>query len=983
MNYPYNSGQVQPPNRPQPGQGAAGTPSWPATTSTDYGMMGVSSGVGATGAPVPSWPTTSSVGAGGQSLSQYYDPYAASTTSAGALYSSCTNGTTYPYAQQQQQQQQYAQMQATQYPTSYPQQTAPQYVSAPSVQQGPSTATTSYTGHPLPSSTTQNFVQQQQQHEQHQQEQYYTQQQYGQQSGTSVQNANNAYRPQPAPTPLYARPPPRRAVDLKNVPNPHRDISRYPPNQEVCNSSGQFPPSVCGFIGIDDGNASAKFMRFTTTSVHAEGRMVKESFLPLGAVLAPLCRPLHEREEVPIASGRPPVRCRRCRGYLSCHARFINMGRAWVCPLCEMTNEVEDAMFCNLDSSGRRLDIAERPELRCGSVEYDVDEYPEYALQDNKGGTIPSRPLHYLFVLDVSQKALATFLSDYVDALRCSLSEMARQYPECRVAFITYASTLHFYHTRGHHIEQMIVADVDNPFVPLPFTSLCWLTIGTDLHSVDAFLCRVPEFARDLSESDSAMGAAMQVARLVLTGQHGGRIIITAHKAPQRGIGTIDLRQQHLIYGTSKEKELLRPMEGFWKVIAVACAKDQISCDMHMFADEYCELVTLAQPCHLTNGRLHLFSNYDSHTDATKVRAVLDQVLLEEAGYAGILRVRCSTGLKVAAYHGHFLSQDSYDMDLASIQGSSTFYVEFSHEASLEKSSSVHFQMALLYTTRTGRRRVRVHSVTMPVASSLVTVYDADIEATFMAYMHEAIDNAVNKGLQQARAAAQSRVLKMLTAYRRVCVPKGSSSLLMPSRLRLIPLYVLCLLKADALMEGTTVRIDDRVQKIFHLLTIPVHQCLRYFYPTLYALHTLPDEPTWGTPDSTGCCVMPYWKQLIYDSITSDGAYLLCDEQARLVYLWIGSRLSREVSMELFGTDNVAELGRDIFQHNLGERFRNILQAALLREDGMRRLVVLREGDQAEDAFFRQLKEENEGGSALGYDDLLVQLHRNINKAIS
>ncbi|PWV05149.1 putative protein transport protein Sec24C [Trypanosoma cruzi] len=779
-----------------------------------------------------------------------------------------------------------------------------------------------------------------------------------------------------------ARPPPRRSVDLKSAPNPRRDISQKPGNQEIQTSSGQLPLSATGFLAVDDGNASPKFFRPTTNSVPAEERLVKDSKIFFGAVLAPLCRPLYPREEVPLVEGRPPVRCFRCRAYISCHARFVDMGRCWVCPFCNMANEVENEYFCNLDARNQRLDRAERPELSRGSVEYDVGPYPDYALRDEKDAPIPARPLHYLFLLDVSQKAVSSFLPDYVDALMHSLHEMAQQYPQCRVAFITYASTLQFYNVRHPRMPQLIVADVDNPFVPLPFTSLCWLTLGTELDLVDTFLMRLMEYAQDLRETDSVMGAAVHAATLVLAGQHGGHVILCGHKAPQRGIGALKLREQHLLYGTDKEKDLLRPIEGFWRTTATACAKQQISFDLHMFADQYCELVTISQPCHLSNGRVHLFSNYDRETDATKVQAVMNQALLEEAGYAGILRVRCSSGVRVQAYHGHFMSQDSHDMDLAHVQGSSTFFVEFAHEGKLEKTSYAYFQTALLYTTRGGERRVRVHSVRMSVVTTLSGVFEADLEATLMGYIHEAIGNAVNKGLQYARSTAQDRVLKMLIAYRRVCTSNATSSLLMPSRLRLIPLFVLSFMKADALVEGTTVPIDDRVQKLFLLMTIPMHQCVTYLYPTLYAVHHLLSEPTSGVIDpETGHCVLPGWQQLIFDSITTDGVYVLCDEQARIVYLWIGSSVVPEVSLELFGTTNALDVGRTVFFENFGERLKNVLYTCLMRDDGMRRFVILHEKDRGEEAFFRQFKEENEGGS-MGYDQLLVHLHREVKKSI-
>ena len=94
-----------------------------------------------------------------------------------------------------------------------------------------------------------------------------------------------------------------------------------------------------------------------------------------------------------------------------------------------------------------------------------------------------------------------------------------------------------------------------------------------------------------------------------------------------------------------------------------------------MFANEYCELVTLSQLCHVTNGTLHYYRNYDPLIDSSKVKASMMQITNEEAGYAAVLRVRCGTGVRVKRYKGHYLSQNVHDMDLASISQSSTFYV--------------------------------------------------------------------------------------------------------------------------------------------------------------------------------------------------------------------------------------------------------------------------------------------------------------------
>lgn len=106
-------------------------------------------------------------------------------------------------------------------------------------------------------------------------------------------------------------------------------------------------------------------------------------------------------------------------------------------------------------------------------------------------------------------------------------------------------------------------------------------------------------------------------------------MIVNAHKYPQEGLGAITPRKEHLLKGTKNEKELLRPIDGFWTNTATEAAKQQISFDLFMFASEYCELVTLSQLCHVTNGTLHYYRNYDPLIDSSKVKVSMMQITNE------------------------------------------------------------------------------------------------------------------------------------------------------------------------------------------------------------------------------------------------------------------------------------------------------------------------------------------------------------------
>lgn len=83
-----------------------------------------------------------------------------------------------------------------------------------------------------------------------------------------------------------------------------------------------------------------------------------------------------------------------------------------------------------------------------------------------------------------------------------------------------------------------------------------------------------------------------------------------------------------------------------------------------------------------------------------------------------MLKVRCSNGLQVSAYHGNFLQHVFHtELELGSIDADKTIGVLFSHDGKLDPQLDAHFQSALLYTTASGERRVRCINIVAAVNS--------------------------------------------------------------------------------------------------------------------------------------------------------------------------------------------------------------------------------------------------------------------------
>lgn len=72
------------------------------------------------------------------------------------------------------------------------------------------------------------------------------------------------------------------------------------------------------------------------------------------------------------------------------------------------------------------------------------------------------------------------------------------------------------------------------------------------------------------------------------------------------------------------------------------------------------------------------------------------------------MKVRCSNGLQVSAYHGNFLQHTfGADLEIGTIDADKALGVLFSYDGKLDPKLDAHFQAALLYTAANGQRRVR------------------------------------------------------------------------------------------------------------------------------------------------------------------------------------------------------------------------------------------------------------------------------------
>ena len=141
-----------------------------------------------------------------------------------------------------------------------------------------------------------------------------------------------------------------------------------------------------------------------------------------------------------------------------------------------------------------------------------------------------------------------------------------------------------------------------------------------------------------------------------------------------------------------------------------------------------------------------------------------------------------------------------------------------------------------------------------------------------------------------------------MACYRKNCAsPSSPGQLILPECMKLLPLYINCLLNCDALSGGQDMSIDDRTFNMFAVQTMHVAASLAYLYPRLVPLLDVAELPD-------GSC-LPSPVRCTGDKLRDDGVYVL--DNGIHMFLWIGLSVSPEWIHGVFGTNSAAQIDID------------------------------------------------------------------------
>ncbi|KAF9960175.1 COPII coat Sec23p-Sfb3p heterodimer component [Mortierella alpina] len=604
------------------------------------------------------------------------------------------------------------------------------------------------------------------------------------------------------------------------------------------------PLASSDFHAIDGGNCNPRFFRMTTYNLPNTDELLNTSQLPMGLVIQPLAQ--LRADEAPIDTvdfgDSGPARCRRCNAYINPYMIFVNGGQRFICNMCLFENDVEPSYFCNLDMNGRRCDLDQRPELRNGTI--------EFAVPKAYWSKTPT-PAAYVFAMDVSWNSIQSgMLQQCVAGIKEAVWDangVSKLAPGAQIGIMTYDKTVHFYNLSPtlEQAQMMVVPDVADMFVPLSEGFL--VSPEKSQTIVESLLDMLPQLFADNKITEPVIGAVVQGVRMALESR-GGKLILFQTALPTFGPGALRHRDDSKIYGTEKEKTLYAPQDDFYRKLAESCVDAGLSIDLFLFPNAYVDVATLGCLSSITGGETHMYPNFNAQRDGVKFAGEINRIVTRPFGFNALMRVRCSTGLRIAEHFGNFHMKNSTDLELAGLDSEKAFGVLVKHDGKLDEKNEASFQVALLYTTADGLRRVRVHNFSTPVTTLLGNVFRwADMDTTINFLSKGAISQALTKPLNEVREALTEKCVKILSAYRRNCASSTApGQLILPESFKLFPLYTLALLKSKTLRAGRDMNSDVRVYHMRMVKSMGVSESIVYFYARMMAVDAMDERDVFG-----------------------------------------------------------------------------------------------------------------------------------------
>ncbi|EGC34988.1 hypothetical protein DICPUDRAFT_4830, partial [Dictyostelium purpureum] len=762
------------------------------------------------------------------------------------------------------------------------------------------------------------------------------------------------------------------SINMSKVPSPTAILEQFNSYVYKTNSETSLapPPSTVQQLIIDQQNASPNFIRSTLYSIPETEDSLNLIHIPFAIHIQPLAFNGVSGEIPTVRHPGGPIQCQRCHGYMNPFNPFNNGGKYFTCRLCEFENSVPQEYFSATLPNGLRTDFEMRPELQRGSVDF-------IKLEANPAG-VPG----YIFVIEVSQFTLNNgIVQNIIDSIKKILNEQYDNVPQ-RIGIITYDTEVHFWSFKPTYTyPQMKVLTHENVFVPIDEKDSGFLVdYRQSKHLMDFFFANYKTFFKRPAamQAPFAFGAAVQAASMALE-KTGGRVFTFNTVLPKGQPGAIPKRTERSVQPS--------PSSSFYKMVAQDCVAKNVSIDLFVIPMEICDVPSYAQLATTTGGHINLYQFYSADHHSEQLSSDIVHYVTMEYGFNATSKIRCSRGLTINGYFGNLTETTAGLVQMAGVTSDKSITAVIKYDDKLKPKSKAYIQFAMIYTNIRGETKIRVHNLRLSVDSVLANFFrDSDLDSITTYLARVASKEIVNSTTStMVRSNTVDKGVELLASYRKNCASdKKATQLILPEGIKLMPIYILAMMKTPCFRLSNEISQDLRYFYINLYASSSPSRIIPLIYPRTYPIHNLLPGDGLRHPTQDHI-VLPHFVRLSADQISQNGIYIV--EDGRQIIVWVQQFAATNYLRDLFGIEStfgytnskLSQLyqglnGQNEYHQRVEAIIHSITQLRGYRE---RPVIFVVQGDPI-DAHLRLQFHEDKGVDSVSYIDFLCQIHKQI-----
>lgn len=219
----------------------------------------------------------------------------------------------------------------------------------------------------------------------------------------------------------------------------------------------------------------------------------------------------------------------------------------------------------------------------------------------------------------------------------------------------------------------------------------------------------------------------------------GGQISLFLSQLPTLGPGKLAVREDPSVYNTDKEKSLFTAADPFWRTTADELAEAAVGVNVFLFPDQYTDIASVGTLSAVTGGEAFFHPKFSPVRDRDILQDEIRRTVTRETVYNATIRIRCSNGLRVSDHLGNFYQRSLTDLEFGTLDDAKSFAAVLKHEgARLDEKTPAYVQVAVLYTSSDGHRRVRCLNMSFTTTSLIGNVFRfADLDAAVTVFTKE------------------------------------------------------------------------------------------------------------------------------------------------------------------------------------------------------------------------------------------------------